>query len=202
MKRNGPAVAAVILAAISILPATAASAQQPARDPDWPCIQPLVPDLSPGQIWAGPPIEPPPPWREDPLAVRATRDLDRSDEPPDQRVERLAAEAGPRRDEVLTLTFAGVFETLDAERAAAIASIKRYARQQAALSQRISDILREMDALPAGDPRRDTLASDLAMSRRILDERRRSLTAVCEQPIGIEQRLGRIARAIAARMEQ
>jgi hypothetical protein len=196
MKREGLAAAAATL----VLLAASASAQ-PAKDPDWPCVQVLVPNLSPGQIWAGPPIEPPPPWREEPLAVRAARDLTRGGAEPDDRLDRLAAEAGPRRDEVLTLTFAGVFETLDAERAEAIASIKRYARQQTALSQRIAEILRKMETLPAGAPERDALAADLAMNRRVFDERRRFLGAVCDQPIAVEQRLGRIARAIAARME-
>ncbi|HSK40069.1 MAG TPA: hypothetical protein VK943_09910 [Arenibaculum sp.] len=200
MKRIGPAIA--VAAALMALAAPAISMAQPAKDPDWPCIQVLVPNLSPGQIWAGPPIEPPPPWRDDPLAARAARDLARTTEPPDDRLDQLAAEAGQQRDRILTLTFAGVFETLDAERTDAIASIKRYARQQRALSQRIADILMEMEALPAGDPRRDTLAADLAISRRILDDRRRSISAVCDQPIRIEQRLGTIARAIAARMDE
>lgn len=200
MKFIGSAVAAA--AALMVLASPVISAAQPAKDPDWPCVQVLVPGLSPGQVWAGPPIEPPPPWREDPLAAQAARDLARATLPPDDRLDRLAAEAGPERDRVLTLTFAGVFEMLDAERNEAIASIKRYARQQRALSQRIAGILREMEALSTDDPRHDTLAADLAISRRILDDRRRSVTAVCEQPIRIEQHLGRVARAIAARMDE
>lgn len=197
MKCNGSAAATALLL---LLPAIASA--QPARAPDWPCVQVLVPDLSPGQIWAGPPIEPLPPWRDDPLASRAVQDLAREATEPEERLDRLVDEAGPRRDEVLTLTFAGVFETLDAERAAAIASIRRYAHGQTALSRRIADILGEMEALPAGDPRRDALVDELAMDRRILDERRRSLGAVCDQPVTVERRLGGLARAIAARMEE
>jgi hypothetical protein len=50
------------LAAVTALPA---GAQQQA-DPDWPCMQRKVPELSPTAIWSGPPIEDAQSrWRED-----------------------------------------------------------------------------------------------------------------------------------------
>src|SRR5687767_6874754 len=50
-RSNLLAVAALLFAA----PVAAAAAT--GQDPDWPCIQRLVPQIAPAAIWPGPPIE-------------------------------------------------------------------------------------------------------------------------------------------------
>lgn len=201
----GPALAAVLAAAVSIGQPAAADAQDP-KNPDWPCQQILVPTLSPASVWDGPSIDGlGDEWQRDPaIATLVRRASDDSLDPAtlEQQAEALAGPAKEgaeqERDRKLALVFAGTFQTLDRQRTAAIASIERYAQHQRALRDRIAAALRDLDAA-SGDPARAKEIKDaIAWDRRILDDRRRSQTAVCEQPARIEQRLGQIARMLSA----
>ena len=49
----------------ALLVASAAATAQPPQDPDWPCIQRLVPEVSAGMVWAGPPVGAAGDWRDD-----------------------------------------------------------------------------------------------------------------------------------------
>ncbi|MCG5238755.1 hypothetical protein ACIU1J_23540 [Azospirillum doebereinerae] len=175
------------------------------RDPDWPCVQILVPTLSPGQIWAGDPVEGKEgAWRDVPgLEPVLKQALDRSadEDRTEAAIGRFADTLGVQRNEVLTVLFAAVFDTLNRERGEAIAAIQRYARQQHALLDRIDEGLTRLRELPQTSPEAEALAADIAWQRRILDERRRYQSAMCDQPVRLEQRLGRIARAIAAHLD-
>lgn len=183
-------------------PATAAAA---GRDPDWPCQQILVPILSPGQIWTGDPIDgKEQAWRDIPaLAPVMALATDRSveTERAEEAIDRFADTLGPDRNAVLTALFAGLFDALNRQRGEAIAAIHRYARQQRALLDGIAEKLGRVQALPPGAPEAAALRDDIAWQRRILDDRRRYQGAVCEQPVQLEQRLGRLARAVAARLD-
>ncbi|WP_207478733.1 hypothetical protein [Arenibaculum pallidiluteum] len=183
----------------------AAAGAQPAKDPDWPCIQVLVPALSPGQLWAGPPIdEADATWAQDPrIASLRERATGRAVKPDaiENDVQALAKEAGPDKDKALTALFAGVFETMDSRRAKEIAAIKRYARQQREIQAEIAATLHELDGAPKDSPEAARITDRLTLLRRVLDERRRSLTAVCDLPVETERRLGEMARVIAAYLE-
>lgn len=175
------------------------------RDPDWPCVQILVPTLSPGQIWSGPAIDGKQgAWRDIPgLEPVLTRALDRSVEveQAEAAIDRFAESLGPDRDATLTALFAGLFDALDRERGQAIAAIRRYGQQQRALLDRIDEGMGRLQTLAPDAPEATALKDDIAWRRRILDERRRYQTAICEQPVKLEQRLGRLARAIAAHLD-
>lgn len=175
------------------------------RDPDWPCVQILVPTLTPGQIWAGDPIEGKEgAWRDVPgLEPVLKQALDRSVDAAqtEAAIGRFAETLGPQRNERLTLLFAGAFDALNRERGEAIAAIRRYARQQHALLDRIAEGLTRMRELPQPSPEADALAAEIAWQRRILDERRRYQSALCDQPVQLEQRLGLLARTIAAQLD-
>ncbi|WP_042695913.1 hypothetical protein [Azospirillum sp. B506] len=201
----GPAFAAVLAASVSIgLPAAAAA--QDLKNPDWPCQQILVPALSPASVWDGPSIDGlTDDWQRDPtVATLVRRAADESVDPAtlEPQVEALAGPARQGaeqdRDRKLTLVFAGTFQTLDGQRSAAIASIERYAQRQRALRDRIAAALRDLDAASGDAARAQEIKNAIAWDRRILDDRRRAQTAVCEQPARIEQRLGQIARMLSA----
>src|SRR6185436_5275887 len=86
-------VTAVLLAAGSPLFAAApASGQQ--SDPDWPCVQPKVPELSVASVWSGPDVDVAnSQWRED----KEVNEL----------APQLASRRGPVEDAVATIkTFA------------------------------------------------------------------------------------------------
>ncbi len=178
---------------------------------DWPCVQRKVARLSWGQIWAGPPLPEDPLWREDTGLVDlvprvAARRTDIAE------VETLVAGVGPAeeadRDARLVNLFAGAFDLIDRERTRIIAGIERYARTQRALSEKIDARraeLTELEANTAPDDfdaldRLDVLRDELAWDIRIFQERRRSLTYVCETPVLLEKRAFAIGRVIQAEL--
>ena len=205
MKPASIRIAAATAIGIAISTSAPGVRSQPAKDPDWPCVQVLVPALSPGQIWGGPPLdEADPKWIDDPR-VASLKDRAVGRATPvnvlDADVAAFAKEAGAEREQALTALFARVFSTMDDRRSSAINAIKRYARQQRELQAEIAATLRAIDAAPKDSAEATRLNDRLGLLRRILDERRRSLTAVCEQPIDVERRLGEVARVINAHLE-
>ena len=184
-------------------------------DPDWPCVQVLVPALSSGQIWPGDPIEGKEgDWRDIPGTEPVLKQiLNRRLDPEQEQaaIDRFADQLGadqsgtagsvPDRNAALTALFAGAFDALNRERGQDIAAIRRYAHQQRELLDSIDKALTRLNELPADAPEAAALREDIAWRRRILDERRRHQTALCDQPVQLERKAGRIARSIAAHLE-
>lgn len=113
----------------------------------------------------------------------------------------LAEAAGPQRNAALTALFAGIFETHANKRRAMIQGVKRYDRQQQTLHKRIAATLAVLDTAPQDSAEAKAAEETLHWQRRILDDRRRTLEAVCDQPVLVEQRLGVLTRIIAAHLE-
>ena len=204
MHRFAAAFSAVLLAAVPAGEAVAAATE------DWPCVQPRVAELSPGQMWAGPSLDAADlgNWRDDPevaalvpkLAARRT-----SLEEAAAAVQRFAESAGPDKDKRLTRLFAGVFERLNAERSRLVAGIERLARKQKALADRIRETEAELRARRAGASPAQRPSPELEerfqWDTRIYDERAQALTYVCESPVILEQRIYALAREIQNHLE-
>lgn len=202
--RLAAALSGVLLAAALAGEAVAATTE------DWPCVQPRVAELSPGQMWAGRPLDAADlgNWRDDPavaalvpkLAARRT-----SLEEAAAAIQRFAESAGPDKDKRLTLLFAGVFERLNAERSRIVAGIERYARKQKALADRIRETEAALRARQASTspPQRPSpeLEERFQWDTRIYDERAQALTYVCESPVILEQRAFALAREIQNHLE-
>ncbi|HXY58753.1 MAG TPA: hypothetical protein VEH76_09235 [Methylocystis sp.] len=185
-----------------------ALAAPPPRDQgDWPCRQIKVADLALAAIWAGPPIaEAQKHWRDDSeisdlaarLAARRT---------PIETAEKLivdfAKAAGERRNERLTLLFAALYDTLDSERSQVVAGLERFGRTQKETAEELrreTEELREAQDAHVDQEKLLQRSEKLQWDMRIFDERRKSVSYVCESPALIEQRLGALARAIEAAM--
>ncbi len=175
-------------------------------DPDWPCIQRKVPELSIGQIWTGADLPPEAAdWSKDetlsalveelaarrlPLAEaqRKIREY-RDGLPPDRRARHVAMLAR------------GLFDRMNGERSHVMSGIARYAHRQrdmAADLRRESSALDALRARPDADPGRvATLDGQLTFRTRIFQERVQSLTYVCEVPTLIEQRLYALVKTLA-----
>jgi hypothetical protein len=194
-----------------ILLATLGSSAQAAQgsDPDWPCVQRKVPELSFGQIWTGEtlPAESMD-WREN----EAIREL-----VPDLAARRLAlsdaevkivqfAGSIAEKDSALTLSqlIQGLFETMNHERTLVISGIARYAKGQnsmaQALRQESSDLDRMRNAEGADPILVDQRQEHLIFRTRIFQERAQSLSFVCEVPTLVEQRLFALVKTIAQQM--
>lgn len=180
---------------------------------DWPCTQPKVATLSPGQMWAGPPLDQAlAHWQDDPAVAALVPKLvarRTSMDEASQEISRFADAAGADKDKRLTLLFAGIFDRINAERSRIIAGIERYARKQKALADRIRQeeaashgpASRAQSATVAGTPAADDPATRLRWDTRIYDERAQALTYVCETPVVLEQRAFALARDIQSHLE-
>lgn len=177
-------------------------------DPDWPCIQRKVPEISPGMVWAGPPVEElEQAWSEDPqVAQLADRIAARRTpiEEAETAIADFAARLEVEKDRKLTLLFAATLAAINSERNSLIIGIRRYARRQAELAERIQERITELNQLPSGeaqDDRRRELEEAQLWDTRIYEERERSLTYICEQPVLLEQRIFALARVIMAQLD-
>jgi hypothetical protein len=174
------------------------------RYPDWPCVQIKVPELSPGALWAGPSIEDVgDKWKSDSavsdlvrrVAVRRT---------PLEEAEKMVAGfvTGPaaERQTKATLLFAGLFDTLNGERSIVMNGIERLARKRTELAEKIRADVLNLQALqraPAQDQAKIAeLANEIEWETRIFEDRRKTISYVCEVPVLIEQRLFGLARII------
>jgi hypothetical protein len=177
--------------------------------PDWPCAQVFVPTLSAASIWAGPPVDDYlKTWTGNhDVAAVATRAVSRSvpDDEATQAVDSFADGVKGDREETLTMLFAGIFDEANRTRSKAIEGIRRFSRAQQEQLRSIGTTIGELDRARAESPQDAAkvkeLAEQLAWQRRIVEERQRSLGALCEQPVIIERRLGTLARTIASHME-
>ena len=183
--------------AILALPTAARAAAS--SDPDWPCIQRLVTRISAAQVWGGP--EPSPAdWRGDlevdrlaaRLAARAT---------PVEDTEKLVeafAEAQPDQavNAKLTALFGRTLEVINRDRASIIAGIKRFAQHQRALSERIRETRATLKQNAGTEAADGEATEQLSWDIRVFDEREKSMTYLCEQPVLLEQRAFALGRTI------
>jgi hypothetical protein len=191
-----------LLAAFVAAPAV--SQQQ--RDPDWPCIQPKVPELSVASVWSGPPTDAAlSHWQEDKeVSDVANKAASRriSVEEATAAITAFAKTLKPdEKAQRLTLLFAGIFETLDRERSDLMNGIDRYARVQKAMAEDIrqgQSRLSDLNSAGGNAQQVSDLSTQLTTQVRIFNDRRSSLTYVCEVPTILEQRLFTLARAIQA----
>lgn len=174
------------------------------HDPDWPCVQPKVPQMSVAAMWDGPSIaEVGNAWEDDPkikelvarLAVRRTP-LDTAEKAVADFITGTPAEKQDKARKV----FAGLFDTLSLQRTEVMGGIERVARKEKDLADKIrSDVatLRELQDKSDQDQSQITaLAGQVEWSTRIFEDRRKSIRYVCEVPTIIEQRVFTLGRAI------
>lgn len=180
------------------------------EDPDWPCIQRKVPEVSAGMVWAGPPVdELGAGWRDDVEVSQLAGTLARravSLEDARKTIADFAAGLAADRNAKLTMLFAGTLTVINKERSQIIDGIRRYARRQAALAKRIEDQTAAFNRLTAAEDaaqkaERAELQEQILWDSRIYDERERSLTYVCEQPVLLEQRIFALSREIMNHLE-
>ncbi|MFT3973533.1 MAG: hypothetical protein QM699_08820 [Amaricoccus sp.] len=193
----GPALA---LALSIAAPAVA----QPAVDPDWPCVQRKVPELSIGQMWSGPlPSEGAAPdasvadlagriapRRIDDDAVKAAVSAYAASLPAGERPERLAE------------VFSAVLDRINAERSQVITGISHYSHRQIEMADRITAreaALADLAAVPEDQRDMDKFEEEqdaIKWDTRVYRDRQQSLSYVCETPVLLEQRAFAIARIL------
>jgi hypothetical protein len=174
------------------------------RYPDWPCVQPKVPELSTASMWDGPSIaDVGERWQDDPkvkdlvdlIAARRTS----MDAAQKAIGEFITGTAGEKQNKAKNV-FAGLFDTLNSQRSDVMDGLERVSRKEMDLAAKIEADVNNLHALedkPDADQAKiKTLASEIEWSTRIFEDRRKTIRYVCDVPTTIEQRIFALARAI------
>ncbi|PNE12227.1 MAG: hypothetical protein CR217_04605 [Beijerinckiaceae bacterium] len=209
-RRRCEAALRLIVLTVTLEAASLVAAEQKSdlTERNWPCHQILVGQLSLAAVWSGPSIEGLA-WRNDQAVadIVATLAARRTPlEAAERAIEDFAQSQGASKTKKLVAVFAGLFETLNDERTQVIAGLLRFGAKQKELAGKIRTENARSREAPGKEPRasrqgEETVARDLEWDLRVFDERRQSLTYVCETPALIEQRLFALARVIQRRLE-
>jgi hypothetical protein len=181
-----------------------AAAAAPSRDPDWPCQQIKVPQLSLAAIWSGPPLDAhQDDWRQDQQVVELIHDVTQRRVPIEQAqadIRAFAARAGDQKQAQLLRLLAGLFTLLNDERSTVVAGLDRSGARQKELAARLrsdNEKLRSMQADHAADAGEvNQMTQRTTWEAQVFQDRRQALSYACDVPGKIEQRLFALARTI------
>ncbi len=178
------------------------------RYPDWPCAQAKVPEISLAAVWAGPPLDDVQnKWKDHSrVAALVTKTAARR-LPLDDAEKDIKSFLAASNDKAAAgkLLFAGLFDTLNAERSTVMNGLERVMRKQREAADKIrSDTvaLQTMQSDASPDQQKvDELSNQLLWETRIFEDRRKVVKYVCEVPTAIDQRLFALGRMIQQEIE-
>lgn len=197
------------MAALAFAVSTAAARAADPRYPDWPCAQAKVPEISLAAVWAGPALDDAESkWKDDSKVSTLVSKLAARKTPLDE-AEKLVKEflAGSAADKTTNakLLFAGLFDTLNAQRSQVMRGLERVSRKQREAADKIREETIQLQALQDATPRDDAkveaMSNQLIWETRIFEDRRKVVRFVCEVPTTIDQRLFALGRVIQQEME-
>ncbi|MDB5502491.1 MAG: hypothetical protein JWR89_2393 [Tardiphaga sp.] len=179
------------------------------RYPDWPCAQAKVPEVSLAAVWAGPDLDDVAnKWKDNATVSALVPRLAARRTPLDEAEKAIAeflSDSPARKEERGKLLFAGLFETLNAQRGSVMSGLERITRKQREAADAIRAETLSMHALQDAatpDPAKiEQTGNQLLWQTRIFEDRRRVIKFVCEVPVAIDQRLFALGRIIQQGME-
>jgi hypothetical protein len=193
------------VAVLIVLMASArAFATPPGQDPDWPCQQRLVPELTVGAYWSGL-AAPDANWRDDAPVAQLVAEIAPRDVPPEDgvaKIETFAKTLNPaERSAALSLVFAGVTDETNRLRDSVIERIKELTRRQRGIAQQVGKATDQVSAIPADATGPDAEKRAEAVERqtmltRTFEDTRRTMRYACNAPTALEARLGLYARTL------
>lgn len=178
-------------------------------DPDWPCMQIKVPELSVASVWAGPPVSAYlGTWSKDAEVADLAGRLVARRVPMNEaqaEIADFAKTTGHDQAKLLAL-FAGVFQLSNQERASVLAGLDRFGKRQKELAAQIrgeSESLSNLQADATTDAQKVGDAQNrLNWDLQVFRNRGDSIHYACDAPGLIEQRLFAVSRAIQAVLPQ
>jgi len=197
------------MAALALAVSAAAARAADPRYPNWPCAQAKVPEISLAAVWAGPELgDAETKWKDDAkisalvakLAARKTP-LDEAE----KSVKEFLAGSAADKSANAKLLFAGLFDTLNAQRSQVMSGLERVSRKQREAADKIREETIQLqslqDATPRDETKVDAMSNQLVWETRIFEDRRKVVRFVCEVPTTIDQRLFALGRVIQQEME-
>ncbi len=172
----------------------------PPADPDWPCVQRLVPTLTASTLWGG--HDAVGDWRVESrvaavVAAAAPRGVSAQDGA--ARLDQfMATVPAPDRPAVSAQVFAGLVDETNAQRAQVIDRLRGVAQRQRTLTELTSRVTAELRALPADAPaaQREEIVSRRGFLIREYEQIERTIRYACEAPVQMEAKLGALAQAL------
>ena len=176
-------------------------------DPEWPCVQVLVPEIVPAVVWPeiidesliGA-------WKEDESVtamVEKLSDLDEFTESERQLIDDFV-ESVPVdfRASTLNMLADGIVTLSNQRRTQYIDGIKRYTRQQISIAQQIEstlNLIAELESQPAPESvtRQAEIEETLHWHQRVYDQREHAIRSLCDRPVELEEKLSVVLRELA-----
>ena len=200
----------IIAGLLLVLGATPALGAE-ASNPDWPCVQRKVAVLTAAQFWDGPQVEGLSQWHDNARITQLIAKLSSrrvAIEDATAAIDGFANEQSPdKRDEALTLLFAGLLQTMNEERSIVMSGIERFQQRQRGRAHEIERQGTEIERLKQRAASDEGARGELSLAEdkykwdvRVFTERQQSLPLACEIPALIEQRLFALAREIRTHM--
>ena len=193
--------ALLILACTLVLVPDLGEAAPPKQDPDWPCMQRLVPSLTAGMFRTDPVAAGD--WHADPRVVALVEAVAPRDVAVELGESKIAAfmAARPPADRATSAAevFAGLVDETNRQRDDIVNSLRALTRREHGMSDIIARVTASMRSLPADadDATREEVKQRRALLIRQFEETERTVRYACEVPVSMEGRLGRFARALS-----
>ena len=187
-----------------------------AQDPNWPCVNRKVPELTAAAIWDGPPITDTKSWHSDDKIRKLSEYLISrrvKEEDAEKAIKKFADSLPPdKRDAKLTELFAAVLTRTNESRKVVLHGIERFSKAQ---HKRADEIQKEQlklspeeeEETQIDNPAGQVLPGQLTDAQekykweiRAFHLKEANIPIACEIPQLIDQRAGDIARAIRAEM--
>lgn len=194
-----------VCSAVVLFVASAALAAQaagvPGADPDWPCQQPKVAEFPLASVWDGPPIDlNPPNWRDDPEIAGLEAKMAQRRVPLSEvqaALAKLASSSEPDAKAKIKAAFGAAFSELVRQRSEILSGLDRFGRKQRQMAERIraENETAHKTATPGMAPD-DAALQKLQWDVRVYDDRRRTISYVCEAPQTIEARIGALVKLV------
>src|ERR1700754_4626367 len=196
-----PAALCLLLAAAG--PVDRSYAADP-RYPDWPCAQAKVPEISLAAVWDGPALDDATAkWKDDAKVSALVPRLAARRTPLDEAEKAIAeflSNSALKKNDAGKLLFAGLFDTLNAQRSSVMNGLERVTRKQREAAEKIRDDTLALQALQdAATPDQtkvEELGNQVVWEDPNFEDRRRVIKFVCEVPTAIDQRLFALGRVI------
>ena len=180
---------------------------QSQQDPDWPCVQVLVPEISAASIWDGPAIDA---LQDDEAFRQHSKDLvfaviEKHDPLTEPQIDGYISHfEADQHNDALTFLFKYFLDNFNKKRGNQIDTIKRYTRSQVKSAKTIENLMDQKADLETREDvalQLEELESKLHWQKRMFKERERSFISFCDLPQEIAQQAGEVARMISAKLE-
>ena len=178
------------------------------RYPDWPCSQAKVPEISLAAVWAGPPLgDASDTWKDDAAVSALVTKLAARRTPLDEAEKAVREFLASASDKAMAgkRLFAGLFDTLNAERSQVMNGLERVTRKEREAADKIraeTIELQELQSAASPDQQKiDEFSNQLLWETRISEDRRKVVKFVCDVPTAIDQRLFALGRVIQQDIE-